>query len=325
MSERPFSQDLVFAGRASDDPAPDVATPVAAFRCSTESAERDEPMLGTASTVRSWLLLEHPGPWGRDALRDGRLPDGVGNALGDRAERAGVRVLLVRRVGRRAVSDTTAFAIRSGPEEPWIYRIRLRRLEEALALDLDGLGRGERPGRGEPHAAALFLVCTHGRHDTCCAERGRPLAEALASAFPDETWECSHFGGDRFAGNLLVFPHGFYFGRVGPDEGSGVVAAYLGGRLDLAHLRGRSCRRMRVQAAEHLLRERKGLDGIDDVELEGASMTHDGVKARFRTSAGRFEVRLAREPSSDARRLTCRSGRDERPPAYRALAIESLD
>lgn len=282
-------------------------------------------MFGTASTVRSWLLLEHRGPWGRDALRDGRLPDGVGVDLLGRAESAGVRVLLIRRTGRSADEATAGFAIRSGPEAPWIDRFRLAGIEEATELDLDRLGRGERLGLGEPNAGALFLVCTHGRHDPCCAERGRPLAGALAAAFPDETWECSHFGGDRFAGNLLAFPHGYYFGRVAPHEGASVAGAYLDGRLDLAHLRGRSCRRMRLQAAEHLLREREGLDRIEDVELEDATMTRDGVTARFRTSAGRFEVRLSREPDPNPRHLTCHSGRDERPPAYRALAIEPLD
>ena len=30
----------------------------------------------------------------------------------------------------------------------------------------------------------LFLVCTHGRHDRCCALRGRPVAAALAARHP---------------------------------------------------------------------------------------------------------------------------------------------
>ncbi|HZB24385.1 MAG TPA: hypothetical protein VE444_11130 [Gaiellaceae bacterium] len=42
-------------------------------RCSQASETRGEPMAGTASTVRSWILLEDPGPWGGDALRDARF------------------------------------------------------------------------------------------------------------------------------------------------------------------------------------------------------------------------------------------------------------
>lgn len=282
-------------------------------------------MLGTASTVRSWLLIEHPGPWGRFALPDSRLPDGLGDELRMRAHASGVRVLLIRRPGRSAEGSSWAFAIRSGPEEPWIERVQLARFEAVLELELDRLGRGERLGAGVPHEGAVFLVCTHGRHDPCCAERGRPLAVALSTSFPDETWESSHFGGDRFAGNLVVFPHGFYFGRVRPEESEAVVRTYLDGRLDLERLRGRSCRPMPVQAAEHFLREHEGLERIDDVEPEDAITTPSGARVRFRTPAGRSEVHLAREPDVVARRLTCHSQHEERPPIYRLLAIESLD
>jgi hypothetical protein len=280
-------------------------------------------MLGTASTVRSWLLLEHPGPWGRFALPDSRLPAGLGDELRMRAATAGVRVLLIRRPGRSADGSTGAFAIRSGPEEPWIERVELARFEAALELELERLGRGEPLGAGIPHEGAVFLVCTHGRHDPCCAERGRPLVVALSASFPNETWESSHFGGDRFAGNLVVFPHGFYFGRVRPDESETVARTYLDGRLDLERLRGRSCRPMPVQAAEHFLREHEGLDRIDDVEPEDAITTPSGARVRFRTSAGRFEVHIAREPDV-ARRLTCHSQHEERPPTYRLLAIKPL-
>jgi hypothetical protein len=294
------------------------------FRCSEESEARDEPMLGTASTVRSWLLIEHPGPWGRYALPDSRLPDGLGDELRLRAEASRVRVLLIRRPGRSPEGSPMAFAIRSGPEAPWIERLELERFEGALELDLGRLERGERLGAGVPHEGAVFLVCTHGRHDPCCAERGRPLAEALSTSFPDETWESSHFGGDRFAGNLVAFPHGFYFGRVWPEESEAVVRTYLDGRLDLERLRGRSCRSMPVQAAEQFLREEEGLDRIDDVEPEDATPTPSGARVHFRTSAGQFEVHLARVPDIVARRLTCHSQHEERPPTYRLLAIKPL-
>ena len=68
-------------------------------RCSTASAALDEPMAGTASTVASWLLLEHAGPWGVDAFVDARLPDGFGRELLERCAAARVRPLLIRRVG----------------------------------------------------------------------------------------------------------------------------------------------------------------------------------------------------------------------------------
>ena len=79
--------------------------------------------------------------------------------------------------------------------------------DELLTLPLDG-------SAGTPSYDPFFLVCTHGRHDTCCAVEGRPVAAALESARPGAVWECSHVGGDRFAANVVAMPHGIYYGQV---------------------------------------------------------------------------------------------------------------
>ena len=78
-------------------------------------------------TVRAYLLIEHPGSWGEDALRDARLPDGLGAELRRRALEARIRVLLIRRTGRRpagqsAGGGTTVFAAHAHPYRPWIER-----------------------------------------------------------------------------------------------------------------------------------------------------------------------------------------------------------
>jgi hypothetical protein len=279
-------------------------------------------MAGTASTVRSWLLLEDPGPWGRDALRDARLPERVGLELQRRCRAAGVRPLLIRRASSTAspAGGLGCFAIRSGPEPPWIERTRLAKVTDILDLDLPSLGRGVRPGF-EPVDGPLFLVCTHGRRDVCCAERGRPLARALATAVPGATWESSHVGGDRFAGNLVAFPHGLYLGRVEPDQADEVARQYADGRISLRHLRGRSCYPMPVQAAEHELRTLEGFDRVDDVGLERAEAPHPGVSiSTFRTPMGRFSVSVAIEESAPSF-LTCHSHAAEPAPAYRTIAI----
>jgi hypothetical protein len=292
-----------------------------AFRCADASRDRDEPLAGTAPFARNWLLLEHPGPWGRDALLDTPLPGGVGGQLRSRADAAGVRVQLIRRPGDGVSDATLCFAVHSGPDEPWIERIELARFENATSIDLERLGAGERLGRGERHVGALFLVCTNGRRDPCCSERGRPLADAMASAHPAETWHSTHQGGHRFAGNLLAFPHGLSFGRVDPHEGPSLARAYLSGRIDLPHLRGRTCEPELTQAAEHALRLREGLDRIDDVQFQDAAPDGEEYSARFRTIVGRFEVRLAVETSPEEVRVSC-TGDPEPVPVYRIVSIE---
>ena len=164
-------------------------------------------------------------------------------------------------------------------------------------------------------------MCTHGRRDVCCAERGRPLAQALAAAFPEPTWESSHVGGDRFAGNVVAFPHGLYLGRVRPDEAARVARAYADGRVPLEHLRGRSCYPMPVQAAELALRTQEGLDGLDDVVLERTEARRGVSTSTFATPVGRFSVSIAVEETPPSF-LTCHSPVAEPAPAYRTISIE---
>ena len=285
---------------------------------------RGEPMTGTASVVRSWLLLEHAGPWGEDAFIDARLPAGFAAEVSARCEAALVRPLLIRRAapaGDR--SGVRCFAIRSGLEPPWIETTSLERLTDAVELDIEALGRGSSVGL-DAHEDPVFLVCTHGRHDRCCAERGRPLASALAATYPEQSWESSHFGGDRFAGNLIAFPHGLYFGRVAPADAEHVVTEYTDGRLDLDHLRGRSCYPMAVQAAELQLRTTEHLVGLDEVVLERASRFASTLEASFRTPRGRFEVVLDID-ETDPQFLTCRSETEQPAPRYRAASISRID
>ncbi len=117
--------------------------------------------------------------------------------------------------------------------------------------------------RGAPSRAPVYLVCAHARHDACCALLGRPLAAALAVERPEATWECTHVGGDRFAGNLVVLPHGLYYGQVAPERGLDIATRYEQGHLELPLLRGRSVFSAPVQAAQQFVREDAGETGID--------------------------------------------------------------
>ena len=287
------------------------------FRCSRASETADEPLLGTASTITNWLLVEHPGPWGERALHHARLPDGLGGTLLRRERELRIRVLLIRRHGRAAGGAPACFAIHTGPDRPWMERADLDDVRDVAALDLDALGSGRSVGL-TPVDTALFAVCTHGRRDPCCAERGRPLASALSQAYPEQTWESTHIGGDRFAGNVIAFPHGFYFGRVEPASGVAIAAGYLDGRIDLEHLRGRSCRPIDVQAAEQLLRAAHDLTGVDDVAVDDVVRMDADTFATFRTPLGRYRIAV-RRTLGPPEQLTCHSETTERPPRFELL------
>ena len=211
------------------------------LRCATESLARDEPQIGTASRVRRWLIVEQPGAWGRDALTESHLPPDVGKRLADHARSHRVRVLLARRPGdMRGDGTRRVFLAHTGAERRWMERLDLPadEPERLVDLELGPLAFPDPPGIGAPCPNGVMLVCTNGRHDPCCADKGRPVVRALAAAGVADVWESSHVGGDRFAANVVSLPDGVYYGRVEPDEAADLVATHRTGTIDLGALPG---------------------------------------------------------------------------------------
>src|SRR5208282_278800 len=117
--------------------------------------------------------------------------------------------------------------------------------------ELEGLAAGNPPGVGAPTGEPVFLVCTHGRRSTCCGRFGVPLAQALAARHPGQIWETTHVGGHRFAANLVILPHGLYYGPVGLDAASAAIAAYQRGAVVPGRYRGRAGQPKPTQETEH--------------------------------------------------------------------------
>lgn len=299
-----------------------------AHRCAQESAAAGEALAGTASRVRRWLVVEQPGAWGHDALTRSRLDAGVGRALADAARAAGVRVLLARRPGWAPGGDTRrVFLAHTGSGSRWLRQVDLPMDDDAalLALDLRALARPEPLGVGEPGPPSLVLVCTNGRHDPCCADLGRPIVRKFVALGVPDAWECSHVGGDRFAGNLVFLPEGVYMGRVDEDVAPAVVSDLRRGLLDLGRYRGRSFHPPLVQVADAHARTELGerrLDGVTVVAAEASS--HDEATVHVSQHGGpTLEVAVTRRPGEPAQ-LTCRAARPARPWRYAARTVRTV-
>ncbi len=303
-----------------------------AYRCSTQSRMLGEPLLATASTVRSWLMVEQAGGWPETALDSRAVPRSVALPLSLAANRHGVRLVLIRRPGRPAAGPrvlATCFLAHTGRADPWLARLEVRDLGDLLDLDLGALAAGTVPAPATPIAGPLFCVCTHGRHDPCCAERGRPVAAALATEFPGQTWEVSHIGGDRFAANVLCFPHGIYLGRVPAGLAADIGRRYASGEIPVDYLRGRSSDALPVQAADSFLRQERALTAIEATtplrrQVDGDVETVTFAVADAGGAAERVRVRLRVGAPGPVRALTCHVGAEVAPPAYRLLEIRRV-
>jgi len=297
-----------------------------ALPCATLSRALSEPLYGTASRVRGWVLLEQPGPWGREAVTESRLDPALARALDRAAAAAHLRLLLIRRPGRAADRPAgrpyACFVAHTSRGRRWLERRRLDDPAELLELDMAKVVAGERPGFGEAVAEPVYLVCTNGRHDRCCATYGRPLALALLAGHGELVWESSHIGGDRFAGNLVCLPGGHYFGRVGPADAARLVARHRRGGIDLAHYRGCCVDPPVVQAAEWFARRHTGLLGVGDLELLGRERLARATQAvRFAVPGGALRVVLRATRAAAPRPLTDHSTRAESPIGFTLLEL----
>jgi hypothetical protein len=285
--------------------------------CAEISSESGEPIAGTASRVDHWLLVEYRGVWNHEALAGSGLNDQVKAAL--RARIAALRpakLLFVRRRERRDRKSLAVFFARSLPGREIVARGRISGYDELLELDFDDLPPLEHP---------LFLVCTHGKHDPCCARHGRPLYDVLADQAEEEwVWQTTHIGGDRFAGNVVVLPEGLYYGRVQPEEGWTLLDEHLGGRVYLERFRGRSTQPFPVQAAEIALREREGMRQIAGVTVEEARRHGRHWAVRLRADRQVYEIDLAVE-DGPLTYLTCGAEMLRHPPRYAVGTPRALD
>lgn len=277
--------------------------------CADISRENDEPLAATASRIDNWFLVEYRGVWTRDALLGSGLSDQVKSHLREQVTSVPHgRLLFVRRPDRRRHPRLLAFAAASRPGETRVARTEFETYEDLRGVEL-------RAGTEVDHP--LFLVCTHGKHDPCCARYGRPLYDALRDELdPDWAWQSSHIGGDRFAGNLVCLPEGLYYGRVDRETAGPVLDEHFGGRLLLDHYRGRSIYTFDVQAAERWLRDRDGLTGIDDLSLAKVSRSEGYCDVAFTLRGGEtHEVRVEQKPG-DLTLLTCHSESLKRPSRF---------
>ncbi len=178
-------------------------------------------------------------------------------------------------------------------------------------------------GAASPLDGPLYVVCTHGKRDRCCARQGRPLYDGLRhETDTNRVWQSTHVGGDRFAGNVVVLPQGLYYGRVDAADVRHLLAAHTAGELDLDRYRGRSAYSFPVQAAEHAIRESAGLRGIDDLALvDSRSLGEDQWRIRFRTPYGAVhEVDVAAIVADEPAYLTCDAAEPKRARRYVATA-----
>ena len=241
--------------------------------CSRDALDAHEPLDGTAPYATAWIVIEQPGPWGRDALSDSHLDRRFATHL-MKAKGTGVSVLLARHRDRPERAQTASrhvWVARSAPGGVLMRHAEVDSLEALLTWDLTAIGAGSLPAFGTVARTPVTFICTHSGRDRCCAVHGRALVNDLMSRLDayqrSHVWECSHIGGHRFAPVSLTLPSGAVHGRLDVESVLRVVEGAPDGRVVLAHLRGRSALTAPLQVAATAAQRQWAVEDVDALDV----------------------------------------------------------
>jgi hypothetical protein len=230
-----------------------------------------EPLAATAPVAAAYVVIEQPGPWGRNAVLDSRLPVNVAEHLAT-AKGSGTTVLLARHADRpERAAD--------GSRNVWLAftapgSVRMRHSDrvsddELMALNFTDLAANALPAIGIRTEASPLFICTHSGRDRCCAIHGRALMGDVLKRYSQRSrvWECSHLGGHRFAPTALSLPTGTTYGRLNLDQTLELLDATESGYIALSHFRGRSAFPAPFQAAEIAVRSHHHITHVDALDV----------------------------------------------------------
>ncbi|MCA9968669.1 MAG: hypothetical protein KC425_00565 [Anaerolineales bacterium] len=252
--------------------------------CAAVSAAAGEPLAGQALTARVWFLLEVERPWSAKATTDNDLPRPVQDWLAGLT--AGVPDSRLQFIRQLPGNKVTLFIGVVDETAPRLYRFEAERYADLFALDvpavLAGAAAFERYRWHEP----LYLVCTNGRRDRCCARFGAATYRALQARVGRAAWQTTHVGGHRFAPNVVTFPEGIFYSRVDEADVPEFVAAVARREVALRFYRGRACFGEAAQAAEYFVRRDGGILAVDALRHLQTTAEGTAVRVRFGDAAG---------------------------------------
>ena len=242
--------------------------------CSALSIEVNEQLFGTAPLTEVWIALEYQSPAGSKALEESTISDSVKVYLFKiQKSIPATRLLLIRQETSKPHPGIRVFVGLSSMSPPRLYEFNLLNYEDLLNLDFASLLSGQTERPENVRDTPLFLVCTNGKRDPCCAQWGRPVYTAMSKIGADLVWQTSHLGGHRFAANVICLPHGIYYGRIRPEQATSLMNDYQNKRFTPQSYRGRAQYSPEVQAAEYYLLANTSLLNVDGFQLQQSHQT----------------------------------------------------
>lgn len=204
--------------------------------CSVVSKTNGEDPIGSAGNYDQWFVLETPPPWIEEFWREIPALQPMLAVAKQRMERDGLKMRPFAIASDREYSQNIPqgwmrlihyrrpglFFARFEKQEYILPKEQVSNLAIALLNNNQQQLAAFQKFRQETNHIRDLLVCTHGNVDVACSRFGYPIYKQLRSEYapasPDNlrVWQCSHFGGHRFAPTLIDLPEGRYWGHLEP-------------------------------------------------------------------------------------------------------------
>ena len=284
----------------------------ATMTCSEQSRAAQDALAGTVKPTDTFFLIQ------TNMSEFGGWQHGIVKKAGDsgvfapiiqhlmRAPRA--KILFIR---RPASEGKNFFIAQTNQKQPRIYHAALSDYERLLCLDMNSLGgdlppRFNQDGKNDDMTEldALYIVCTNGRHDPCCAARGTPFYQALSRyAGAEKVWQTTHIGGHHLSATMIAFPQGIVYGHLDPEDAEAIVTNHSAGYLLTHKYRGRGAygghwldddTHQAAGAAEGQIREQTRLYADADLRLSHVVATGENCwRVQFLDSGGKeYEAKV---------------------------------
>lgn len=295
------------------------------FYACEHSQQVNEPFFATAPRAETWILLEYPRPWSAEAYPASDIPTGVKAHIDAQiALMPFPRIQLIARSHNQSeLANLSLYVIHAGFQSQRVRHFTLPTYENLRDLPLAEIAAGERE-QGEIITEPVYIVCTNGKRDVCCSRHGLGLFNALREHGGEHVWQSNHIGGHRFAGTLVTFPYGLYYGRVAPEDVTALANATARGKVLLSHVRGRACLESVIQAAEYYLHRESGQMALDAFMLCDVEPADKHWHVWFERGTQRYQVTVGKVMSSFEIFADSASSEKKPVPEYPLIGFETL-
>ena len=169
--------------------------------CADVSQQVNEPLYGTAvSIVNVWFLLEYSRPWRAKATEDNELPEAVQHGY---KQKVGLSTAVFNSFAKQNPIQTL-HALSHFPPQGVSIVFLSNNTKTYYKIDIASLLAEDNAFDSYLWTEPLYLVCTNGKRDRCCARQGANFFRTLQPLAGASVWQTTHLGGHRFAPTLLT-------------------------------------------------------------------------------------------------------------------------